>query len=236
MRGSRVYRSAPIVVFLLVACAGPRTPQTSAAPSDAGPTAPGRSVPDHVFGVELRKPLNAVAFSRHACTGARDFAYRRGFYSTVTDDVLFGVPHEHQDTIAVLAALDSFTVCVGETRDLNAIAIVTLFDSVVGNAHIFWPDASQAPGYDRMLTNLMELYGEPFQNEYGVRFWSADSMKLYINRRGFYTDGTALDLSDARVCDRFERLVHRQRAAPVYVDSLGNPDPRSNYCWVRPKQ
>jgi len=230
-----LYRSAPIVVLLLVACAGTRTPQTPVLQSDARPTPPARSAPDHALGVELRKPFNPAAFSRQACVGARDFAYRRGSYSIVTDDVLFGVPHEHQDTLAVLAALDSFTVCVGETRDLNATAVVTLVDSVVGHAHIFWPDASPASGYDRILASLKEIYGEPLQNAYGVRFWSADSMKLYINRRGFYSDGTALDLSDARACDRFERLVHRQHAAPVYVDSLGNLDPRSNYCWVQPK-
>ena len=229
-------RSAPFGVLVLAACVGTRTPQPSAPPSGARPTLSAGSAPDHVFGVELRRPLDPSAFTRQACVGARDFAYRRGSYSIVTDDVLFGVPHEHQDTLAVLAALDSFTVCVGQTRELNATAVVTLFDSVAGNAHVFWPEGHPAPDYDRLLTMLTEMYGEPRRNERGVRSWSADSMQLYINRRGMYNDGPALDLSDARACERFERLVHRQRAAPVYTDSLGNPDPRSNYCWVEPKQ
>jgi len=111
-----------------------------------------------------------------------------------------------------------------------------VFDSVVGHAHIFWPDESQTPEYGRMLAMLTRIYGQPLQNDYGVQFWSADSMELTVNHRGFHTDGTSLTLKDARVCERFERLVQRQHAAPVYVDSLGNRDPHSNYCWVQPKQ
>jgi hypothetical protein len=193
-------------------------------------------VPNHVFGIVLREPFNAASFSRQTCVNARDFALRRGSYSTVADDVLFSVPHEHQNTAAVLEALDSFTVCVGETREFDATAVVTLSDSVVGNAHIFWPVASQAPAFERMFTILRETFGEPIQNRYGDRFWSADSLELSLNHRGFYNDGPSLSLNDARVCEHFERLVHRQHAAPVYVDSLGNLDPRSNQCWVRRAQ
>jgi hypothetical protein len=193
-------------------------------------------LPDQVFGVALGKRFNPAAFTRQTCVNARDFAFRRGSFSIVTDDVLFGVPHEHEDTTAVLAALDSFTVCVGETRELNATAVVTLSDSVVGNAHVFWPVPSQTPEFDSLLRLLSQTYGEPIQNKYGDRLWSADSLEVSLDRRGFYSDGASLTLRDARVCEHFERLVHRQHAAPVYVDSLGNPDPRSNHCWVRREQ
>ena len=216
---------ASLAALLLVACAQARTPPA------AGGTAP---APDHVFGIVLRQPLHADAFVRQHCSSARQFAFRRGSYSIVTDDVLFGTPHEHGDTAAVLAALDSFTVCAVETKELNATAIVTLSDSVVTGAHVFWPDESRAPEYDRILASLQQTYGEPYQYKSGVRYWSADSMDLTINHRGFYTDGTSLSLGDARGCDRYERRVHRSAPAPVYTDSLGNADPRSNHCWVRP--
>lgn len=231
-----VRRSSPFVVLLCLACTGGHTTPSSELTANDRRTVAARSVPDQVFGVVLGKLFNPVSFTRQACVSARDFAFRRGVYSVVTDDVLFGVPHEHEDTTAVLAALDSFTVCVGETRELNASAVVTLSDSIVGNAHIFWLVASQAPAFDRMLTMLRETYGEPIQNKYGDGVWSADSLELSLNHRGFYNDGTSLNLSDARVCEHFERLVHRQNAAPVYVDSLGNLDPRSNHCWVRREQ
>jgi len=191
------------------------------------------SRPDHALGIVLGKRFDAAAFTRSLCVPARDFAFRGGSYSIVTDDVLFAVPHEHEDSADVLAALDSFTVCVGETRELNATAIVTLSDSIVGNAHVFWPDERQGPAFDRVRTLLTESFGDPRQNKYGDGFWSADSLEVSLNHRGFYTDGTSLTLSDGRVCERFERLVHRQHAAPIYTDSLGTPDPRSNHCWVQ---
>ncbi len=216
---------ASLAALLLVACAKARTPLAAGGEALA---------PDHVLGIALRQPLHADAFVRQHCSSARQFAFRRGSYSIVTDDVLFGVPHEHQDTAAVLAALDSFTVCAVETKELNATAIVTLRDSVVTGAHVFWPDESRAPEYDRILASLQHTYGEPYHHKSGVRYWSADSMDLTINHRGFYTDGTSLSLGDARGCDRYERLVHRPAPAPVYTDSLGNRDPRSNHCWVRP--
>lgn len=216
---------ATLAALLLVACTKARTPQAASAEAP---------VPDHVFGIALRQPLHVDAFVRQRCSSARQFAFRRGSYSIVTDDVLFGTPHEHQDTAAVLAALDSFTVCAVETKELNATAIVTLFDSVVTGAHVFWPDESRAPEYDRVLASLQQTYGEPYGHKSGVGRWSADSMHLSINRGGFYTDGTSLSLRDARGCDRYERLVHRSGPAPVYTDSLGNFDPRSNHCWVKP--
>jgi hypothetical protein len=224
------HRSYPSASALLVflACAGRPTLPRPVTAADRPRHGAARPTPDHVFGIVLRHSLDPGAFNRESCVGARDFAFRRGVYSIVTDDVLFGVPHEHQDTTAVLAALDSFTVCVGETRELNATAVVTISDSVVANLHLFWPDERQAPAYDRMLTILEEIYGEPLRNDYGVQFWTADSMTLYVNRRGFYNEATSVSLHDARACERFERLVHREHPAPVYMN------PGSNHCWVQP--
>ena len=223
-------RSATIVVLVCLACASGRTPPSSQAVTHGSPA------PDRVLGIVLGKVFNPAAFTRQSCVRARDFAFRRGSYSVVTDDVLFGVPHEHEDSAAVLAALDSFTVCVGETQELRATVIVTLSDSIVGNAHIFWPVERQAPVFERLLTTLKESYGEPIQDKYGDAFWSADSLELSLNHRGFYNEAASLSLSDGRMCEHFERLVHRQHAAPLYTDSLGNPDPRSNHCWVRREQ
>jgi hypothetical protein len=236
MKPPRVLRSTHLAVLSCFACAGGHGPPSSLVTANSSQTVAPRPLPDQVFGVVLGKRFNPVAFTRQTCVRARAFAFRRGSYSIVTDDVLFGVPHEHEDTTAVLAALDSFTVCMGETRELNARAVVTLSDSVVGNAHFFWSIPSQAPAFDSLLRVLSETYGEPIQNRYGDRLWSNDSLELSLNHRGFYSDGASLTLSDARVCEHFERLVHREHAAPVYVDSLGNLDPRSNHCWVRREQ
>ena len=228
-----MFRSTHFAVLFCFACARAPAPPSSLVTANGSRTVAPSPLPDQVFGVVLAKRFNPAAFTRQTCVRAREFAFRRGSYSIVTDDVLFGVPHEHQDTTAVLAALDSFTVCVGETRELHATAVVTLSDSVVGNAHMFWPVPREAPAFDSLLRMLRETYGEPIQNSYGERLWSADSLELSLNHRGFYSDGASLTLSDARACEHFERLVHRQQAAPVYVDSLGNLDPRSNHCWVR---
>jgi hypothetical protein len=224
-----VERAASCAILFLVACGTSQTPGSGSRSETHAATAR-PSAPHQVLGIDVRKPWNPAAFVRQTCSSARAFAFRRGSYSIVADDVLFSVPHEHQDTTAVLAALDSFTVCVGETRELNATAVVTLSDSVVGHAHIFWPDQRRAPDYDRMLTTLTKAYGEPYQNERGVQFWAADSIELTIGHRGFFNEGTSLDLADTRTCDRFERLVHRHSAAPVYLDA------GSNYCWVEPKR
>ena len=75
-----------------------------------------------------------------------------------------------------------------------------------------------------MLAILKQTYGDPFQNAYGVRYWSRDdSTKLVINPRSFYNEATSLDLSDSRACERFERLVHREHPATA------------GHCWEKPE-
>ncbi len=176
----------------------------------------GRTLPpDRALGVVLGKVFNPSAFTQATCVSARAFAFRRGSYSIVTDDVLFGVPHEHPDTTAVLAALDSFTVCVGETRELGATAVVTLSDSIVGNAHIFWPDSGQAPTFDRMSTILQRAFGQPTRNKYGDRFWSADSLELSLNHEGRQPCVRALRAARAprACCSHLRRFTRQPRSA-----------------------
>ena len=211
-------RRVPFFFALVVvaACAG-----RHAAPGSVPAAA--RPVPDRIFGIVLRQPLNPRAVVGERCFTARQFAFEGKSYSIVTDDALFSVPHEHQDTAAVLAALDSFTVCRAHTRERNASAIITLLDSAVADALISWPDGN-APVYDRMLATLTQTYGEPFQSAYGVPFWSADSMDISVTTRSSYDEGTTLTLSDARSCDRFERMVHSQN----YIDQPREP------CWKEP--
>lgn len=180
-------------------------------------------MPDRVFGVVLRQPLDSHAFVGQHCFTGRQLALEDGFYEIVTDDILFSVPEEHQDTTAVLAALDLFTACRVHTHELKATAIITLLDSVVEHALVYWPDGD-APPYERMLAMLTRMYGEPYQSSYGVPYWSADSMAISLNKRSIYGDGTELTLSDARVCERYERLVHRNNSR----------DQRRGPCWKEP--
>jgi hypothetical protein len=203
-------------VVAAAACAGRQAAPASAAPVTA---------PDRVLGIVLRQPLNPRAVSDPLCLTGRQLALEDGFYEIVTDDILFSVPDEHQDTAAVLAALDSFTACKAHTRELNAMAIITLSDSVVEHALFYWPDGD-GPTYERMLASLTETYGEPYQSAWGVPYWSADSLAIYLNKRGPYGEGTTLDLSDARVCERYERLVH----------SNNSRDRRHDPCWREPSR
>lgn len=196
------------------ACAGRRIPE---APPASGP------VPDRILGIVLRQPLNPDTISTQRCYTGRGFAYEDGEYEIVTDDILFSAPEEHHDTSAVLAALDQFTACRISTRELSATAVVTLSDSVVEHAVIYWP-RGDGPSYDRMLAILIRMYGEPFQNAWGVRYWSGDSIKITLNERSPYGPGTTLTMSDARLCERYEELAHRsnshdRRSFPCWEDS-----------------
>ena len=208
-------------VFALVSVAA--CASRHAAPASVPAAA--RSVPDRVFGIVLRQPLNPRAVVGRRCFTARQFALEDGFYSIVTDDALLSVPHEHQDTAAVLAALDSFMVCRAHTRELNASVIITFLDSAVADALISWPEG-HPPAHDSMLARLTQTYGEPFHSDYGVPFWSADSMDIFLTTRSSYDEGTTLTLSDARSCERYERMVHR----PNSRDQQREP------CWKEPQR
>ena len=184
-----------------------------------------RAAPDSVFGIVLRRPLNPRVLTGKLCFTGRQLALEDGAFDIVTDDILVSAPEEHQDTAAVLASLDQFMVCRGRTRDRGATAIITLLDSVVGHALFYWPEAT-APGYDQMLRSVTRVYGEPLQNASAVRYWAADSMSIVVNERSPYGEGPSLDLEDARVCARYEELVHRNNTR----------DRRSYPCWEKPER
>lgn len=214
-------RTRYFVALLLVAACGGRGRGTSS----TSVSAPQSPVPDRLFGIVLRQPLNTGVLSGQHCFTGRQFALEDGFYEIVADDILLSAPEEHQDTAAVLAALDSFTVCRGRTRELDATAIVTLSDSVVAHVIIYWPDGN-APSYDRMFATVTASFGEPYQNAWGVRYWAADSMDIYVSKRSIYGAGTSVALDDARSCVRYERLVHRNNTR----------DHRSYPCWKEPER
>jgi len=184
----------------------------------------GGAMPDRVFGIVLRQPLSPSAVADQRCFTARRFANEGGYFSIVADDALFSVPDEHQDTAAVMAALDSFTVCKATTRELGASAIITLSGGVVEHVLLSWPRGN-APTLERMRAQLTRDLGDPLQSAAGVPYWSSDSMKLTLGDRGPYDDGTTLIMSDARICERYERMVHRN-------DSR---DRRREPCWKKPQ-
>jgi len=205
------------LTFVVVALVGETTAQSSMRGG-------GGAMPDRVFGIVLRQPLNPRAVADQRCFTARQFALERGHFSVVADDVLFSVPDEHEDTAAVLAALDSFTVCRATTHEFRASAIITLSDGVVEHVLISWPDGN-APTLASIRAQLTRAFGEPLQSAWGVPYWSSDSMAVHLTDRGPYGDGTTLTVSDARICERFERMVH----------SKSSRDQRREPCWKEPK-
>lgn len=215
-------RRIPFVITLAVVAACSRKSEEALATAVPVPVA---TVPDHVFGIVLRRPLDRAAIFGGRCISGRQFALMDGTYDIVSDDILASATEEHQDTAAVLAALDSLTACMTRTRERGATAVITLVDTIVGHAVIYWPDGGD-PSYDSMVVTLAGMYGEPYQNPWGVRFWAADSMSIYLNKRSLFGRGTAVTLTDARLCGRYERLVHQR-----------NTRDRHTYpCWKKPER
>jgi hypothetical protein len=102
----------------------------------------------------LRQPLDAGAVSGKRCFTGRQFALEDGFYEIVTDDVLVSAPEEHQDTAAVLAALDSIVACRAQTHELHATAIITLTDSII--SHTGSIAGWRCAPYESMLARLAQ--------------------------------------------------------------------------------
>ena len=93
--------------------------------------APAPRRPFVLWGLELRRPINGSAVEIDQCMSGRQFAFRTGRYRITTDDALMSVPHEHQDTAAALAALDSVSACFVTSRTKHFTALLTLRDSLV---------------------------------------------------------------------------------------------------------
>ncbi|HJU69553.1 MAG TPA: hypothetical protein VJ650_15035 [Gemmatimonadaceae bacterium] len=188
------------------------------------PTIASPAKPLDVWGIVLRRPIDPSAVEIDRCVNGRAFALRDGPYRITTDDVLLSVPHEHQDTTAVLAALDSVTACVVVSRTRHFSAVLTLRDSVVINASIFWPNTTGRPTVAGVIAEITAKHGPPRLNEHDGAHWEADSSSIYVTERGPFLASVAVTLSYAPACEWFESLVHRRDRRPRYTD------PRANHC------
>jgi hypothetical protein len=172
-----------------------------------------------LWGLELRRPITGSAVEIHQCMSGRQFAFRGGRYRITTDDALMSVPHEHQDTAAVLAALDSVTACFVTSRTKHFTALLTVRDSVVTHISIFWPDTAGRPTFAGVVAELSRTYGAPAINEHDVAVWKADNGDLYVTSRGMFLESVAVTLADRAACEWFEGLVHQRTPRRRYLDA-----------------
>jgi hypothetical protein len=176
------------------------------------------------WGVSLRAPVDTTALQVGRCSSGSDFARATGAFSPTLDDFLFGpLPHEHTDSLPVLRALSSFEVCIHSVPVSGATVFETIMDSTVVHALFMWVEPAERPSADSVGGLVSELYGEPDIRERGVDLWSADSMEIYVESNSRLGYGVTITLSDARGCERFERLVHRGTPPP--------PERNRNRCW-----
>ena len=183
-----------------------------------------------LWGVHLGVPLRQTPLRIRSCESGRAFAYPKSRYDIVSDDILFSVPHEHSDSTAVLAALDSAKACMGHLPAAGALVLTTLVRDSIAQIMITWPDTSRQMTHDSVVSTVTAAYGPPFVNTHGVPIWYGDSTKIVVSRRGPYGKIPHAILSDARACVWFEQLVHRIKPAPRYVS------PDANSCWVPPER
>jgi hypothetical protein len=188
----------------------------------ATPTRPSFSL----WGIALRQPIDGSAVEIDQCMSGRQFAFRAGRYRITTDDALLNVPHEHQDSGAVLAALDSVTACFVSSRTRRFAAFLTLRDSLVTDASIFWPDSAGRPTVAAVIAEITAQYGRPLINEYGGAEWEADSAIISVTPRGMFLESVAVTMSDRAACEWFERLIHRRTPRIQYRDA------DTNQCWA----
>lgn len=174
-------------------------------------------------------PLQQTPLRIRLCESGRAYAYPKGRYDIVSDDILFSVPHEHSDSTPVLAALDSATACLGHLPAEGALVLTTLVRDSIVHIIITWPDTARPKSHDAVVSEVTAAYGPPFVNTHGVPIWYGDSTKIVVTRRGPYGKTPHAVLSDARACAWFEQLVHRTKPAPRYVS------PDSNSCWAPPE-
>jgi hypothetical protein len=171
------------------------------------------------WGVRLRAPVDTTVLQVGRCRPASEFAHAMGAFSGTIDDLLFGIlPHEHNDSLPVLRALSSFEVCIHSVPISGATVFQTIMDSTVVHALFMWTEPADRPSADSLGGLVTELYGEPDIRERGVDRWSADSMDIYVESRSRLGYGVTITLSDARGCERFERLLHRGTPPPPERD------------------
>jgi hypothetical protein len=217
MRLKRACQLPVTVATALAIVTGPALAQDPA--DESHPVAP-----VSFWGVQLGTPLDTAGLQIGRCMSGSEFAHQSGAYSKVSDDFLFGeLPHEHEDSLAVLRVLDSVRACFHRVRDSGAMLIATIMDSLVVHALFMWTDPAERPSVDSLGGLIAELYGEPDVQERGLRRWSADSVDLYLESSSRLGYGVTITLSDARGCEQYERLVHRGESRPQ--------EPTRNRCW-----
>lgn len=171
-----------------------------------------------LWGVALGRPIDVSAVEIDRCQTGREFAFRGGRYRITTDDYLIGVHHEHHDTAAVLAALERVQACLVSSRTRDFEAILTLRDSLIIDANLFWPDSARRPTMAAVLAELTTSFGPPLTGEHLGQVWDKEGAGVYVNPRGPFADGPSVAMTDRGACEWFERLVHpagahRERAA-----------------------
>jgi len=217
---TRVFRSSCLLtamVATLAATPGPTSAQTAAAE--------GVPPPVSFWGVRLRAPLDTTEVEVGGCVSGSEFAHGMGTYSRLLDDMLLGLlPHEHEDSLPVLRALDSVQVCIASVPTSGAMVFGTVMNSLVVHALFMWPDEANRPSVASPRRLVAEQYGRPNIREEGVHRWAADSVSLDVESVSRLGYGVTLTLSDARGCEQFERVLHGGTPPPA--------EPTRNPCWT----
>jgi len=178
------------------------------------------------FGFQMGGRLPASTRLLLDCMSGRAFATSGGRYDIVTDDVLFRSPHEHSDSAAVLAALDSVTVCVGRPERPAGYVLVALVDSVIVKLGFSWADSAGSPAYDSLIAPLTARFGAPGEVRPTGTTWEPDSLAIDVTRNAWWIPGRPqVYVTSGAGCDRYEQMVHRREPALHWADA------RTDSCW-----
>jgi hypothetical protein len=178
------------------------------------------------FGLVLGGPAPAEQWRTWRCGSGRAFATRGGRYRITSDDILFRSPHEHSDSAAVLAALDSVQVCFGQLQQWRASLMAVIVDSALVKLAITWTDTLTSPSYDSLRAPLLARFGPAPDASPGSDTWEPDSLAIDLSRTSWWLPGAPqLYVTHGRGCDRYEDLVHRREPSRDWVE------PRTRRCW-----
>jgi hypothetical protein len=178
------------------------------------------------FGLALGEPMPAGQGSNWRCESGRAFATLGRRYRVTSDDILFRSPHEHSDTSAVLAALDSIQVCFGQLPQWRANLMAVIIDSALVKLAVTWLDSLNSPEYDSLRAPLVGRFGPAPQTSSRSDTWEPDSLAIDLSRTSWWLPGAPqLYVTHGRGCDRYEELVHRREPSRNWVE------PRTRSCW-----
>jgi hypothetical protein len=214
----------------------PSAPVASAPVIDSGARRPETVAPrippvvdstgNSFFGLVLGEPVPVEQWGSWQCASGRVFATLGGRYRVASDDILFRSPHEHSDSTAVLAALDSVQVCFGQLQQWRATLMAVIVDSALVKLAVTWTDTLAAPGYDSLRAPLLARFGPAPDASTRSDTWEPDSLAIDLSRTSWWLPGAPqLYVTHGRGCDRYEELVHRREPSRNWVD------PRTRSCW-----